>query len=111
MLYAWFLVQVIKIPAVLLHCHSALNPELGNGLERARIATQARINIAAMNAKLLRDHSVRVIVFTPVPARAQYDRVTLRYVNQITHRAIFGGLVLARRPKQHLTSLAARSVD
>jgi hypothetical protein len=67
MLYAWFLVQVTKIPAVLLHFHSALNPESGNGRERARTATQAMINIAAMNAKLLRDHSVRFIVFTPVP--------------------------------------------
>ena len=71
MLYAWSLVQVTKNPAVLLHFHSALNPESGNGLERARTATQARINIAAMNAKLLRDHSVRVIVFTPVPACAE----------------------------------------
>jgi hypothetical protein len=66
-LYAWFLVQVTRIPAVLLHCHSALNPESGNGLERARTATQVRINIAAMNAKVLRDHSVQVILFTPVP--------------------------------------------
>jgi hypothetical protein len=86
---AGFLVQTTRIPAVLLHCHSALNPETINGLGRLnpterKTATQVSVTIAAMRAIFLGDHNVWFIAFTPVQAPAGYKATAGRHVRQIT---------------------------
>jgi hypothetical protein len=86
---AGFLVQTTRIPAVLLHCHSALNLESINGLGRVNpmernTATQASVTIAAMHAIFMGDHNVRFIAFTPVQTRPHYKAAAGRHVRQIT---------------------------
>jgi hypothetical protein len=60
------LVQVIKTPTVLLHCHSALIPESAITRGRASPAAQARAIIVSANAMFLRVQYVLVMVFPSI---------------------------------------------
>ena len=66
-----FLVQTVRIPAVLVHCHWSLNITLATGSDRvnpteANAAVPATARIAMVSTVALRVQKVRVIAFTPI---------------------------------------------
>jgi hypothetical protein len=67
----FFLVQTVRIPAVLVHCH-CVKTELSNGfgwvnLTDRNAAVPANAKIAAMSTISLRVHNVQIIAVTPIP--------------------------------------------
>jgi hypothetical protein len=78
--YACFLVQIVIMPAVLVHCHCVLRTSLANGFGLVhpiakKLTAQASVEIATSTAICLRFHKVGVIAITPVPVR---PRIGLR---------------------------------
>jgi hypothetical protein len=64
--------QIFAVPAVVVHCHCALEAALANGFGRVNLtdrkaATQASVRMATMSAISWRVHNVQVMAFTPVP--------------------------------------------
>jgi hypothetical protein len=69
--YAGFLMQIFAVPALVLHCHCALNAVLANGFGRVNLtdrkaATQASVRMVAISAISWRVHKVQVMAFTPL---------------------------------------------
>jgi hypothetical protein len=71
-----FLVQTVRIPAVLVQCHWSLNITLATGSDRvnpteANAAVPAMARIATVIMVALRVQKVHVITFTPIPFRRE----------------------------------------
>jgi hypothetical protein len=67
-----FLVQTVRIPAVLVQCHWSLNITPATGSDRvnpteAKAAVPAMARIAIVSTVALRVQKVHVITFTPIP--------------------------------------------
>jgi hypothetical protein len=70
------LVQTVRIPAVLVHCHWSLNIALATGSDRvnpteANAAVPTTARIAMVSTVALRVQKVHVIAFTPIPVRRE----------------------------------------
>jgi hypothetical protein len=71
-----FLVQTVRTPAVLVHCHWLVKTALTNGFGRVspidrNAAAQASATMAATSAISLVVHVLQVIAFTPIPVRRE----------------------------------------
>jgi hypothetical protein len=92
--YPCFLMQSFAVPAVVVHCHCAIDADVVNGFGRVNLterkaAIQASVRIAMMSTISWRLHNDHVTALLLVPWPETRRRTFDRYVIDITRRLIF----------------------